>query len=225
MDSMPQSRGMVEGTLLPDGTVLWLNGGSKGAQGFELMAEPTLEALLYDPAKPRGQRWTTLAKSNIPRLYHSVAVLLLDGTVMVTGSNPTEMPKLQTDQKTPYVTDFRVEIFVPPYRQANKIKPANLSIPNKNIVPAGQLIPISFRAGQQAKGCKIILYHGGFITHSVHMGQRQIELDFQGWVPGAEVQNLRAYPPPSYNVSPPGPYVLYAVVDYIPSDGQFVMVV
>lgn len=225
MDSMPQGRGMVEGTLLPDGTVLWLNGGNRGAQGFELMANPTLEALLYDPSKPKGQRWTTLAKSNIPRLYHSVALLLLDGTVMVTGSNPNEMPKLQPDQKSPYITDFRVEIFVPPYRQGNKIKPSQLSIPNKSIIPAGQLFAISFFTGRQAKGCKIVLYHGGFVTHSVHMGQRMIELDFQGWVHGAESQNLRVYPPPNHNVSPPGPYVLYVVVDYIPSDGQFVTVI
>jgi len=31
---MPAGRGMVEGTLLPDGTVIWLNGGNLGAQGF-----------------------------------------------------------------------------------------------------------------------------------------------------------------------------------------------
>ena len=33
MDSMPEGRGMVEGTLLPDGTVIWLNGGNRGSQG------------------------------------------------------------------------------------------------------------------------------------------------------------------------------------------------
>jgi len=34
MDSMPEGRCMVEGTLLPDGTVVWLNGANRGAQGF-----------------------------------------------------------------------------------------------------------------------------------------------------------------------------------------------
>ncbi len=83
MEAMPEGRGMVEGTLLPDGTVIWLNGGNRGAQGFGLMADPTLEALLYEPNKPLGQRFSTLASSTIPRLYHSVATLLLDGTLLV----------------------------------------------------------------------------------------------------------------------------------------------
>lgn len=45
---MPEGRGMVEGTLLPDGTVIWLNGCNQGAQGFGLATAPTLEALIYD---------------------------------------------------------------------------------------------------------------------------------------------------------------------------------
>jgi hypothetical protein len=92
MDSMPEGRGMVEGTLLPDGTVLWLNGGNRGAQGFGLMSDPTLEALLYNPALPLGQRWNTLASSTIARLYHSVAVLLLDGTVLIAGTYFSAVP-------------------------------------------------------------------------------------------------------------------------------------
>jgi hypothetical protein len=226
MDSMPQGRGMVEGTLLPDGSVLWLNGGNRGAQGFGLMASPTLEALLYSPSKPLGQRWTTLASSNIPRLYHSVAVLLLDGTVMVTGSNPVEMPKLQPDAKDPYVTDFRVEIFVPPYRQGgiNKYKPSKVEITTKTISPASGQFIITFNAANSSKAVKVVLHHGGFVTHSVHMGQRMVELDVQGWAAGEAAQTLLVSSPPNHNITPPGPYVLYVVVDGIPSDGQFVQV-
>ncbi|KAK5679509.1 hypothetical protein LTS10_008330 [Elasticomyces elasticus] len=92
MDAMPEDRGMVEGTLLPDGTVLWVNGAQKGAEGFNLAADPALEVLVYDPAAPLGKRWTTGASSTIPRLYHSIALLLLDGTLMIAGSNPDQMP-------------------------------------------------------------------------------------------------------------------------------------
>ena len=119
MDAMPEGRGMVEGTLLPDGTVVWLNGCNQGAQGFGLGTAPTLEALIYNPNLPYGQRWYRGASSPIPRLYHSVALLLLDGTVMVAGSNPVEQPILEpVPNQTPskdYPTEFRVEIYTPPY--------------------------------------------------------------------------------------------------------------
>lgn len=93
MDSMPEGRGMVEGTVLPDGTVLWVNGANRGAQGFNLATDPTFEVLIYDPALELGQRWTTGASTNIPRLYHSVALLLLDGTLMIAGSNPDQVSR------------------------------------------------------------------------------------------------------------------------------------
>jgi len=36
LESMPEGRTMVEGTLLPDGTVIWVSGCSQGAQGMVL---------------------------------------------------------------------------------------------------------------------------------------------------------------------------------------------
>jgi hypothetical protein len=162
MDSMPEGRGMVEGTLLPDGTVIWLNGGSRGAQGFELMSNPTLEALLYDPAKPRGQRFSTLAASSVPRLYHSVATLLLDGTVLVAGSNPVQMPKMIPDATDPYVTEFRVEKYFPPYLQGDRInrRPTNLVLAEKTIHGDRSKFIVTFDCPTDAQSVKVVLYHG-----------------------------------------------------------------
>ncbi|RDL31534.1 DUF1929-domain-containing protein [Venustampulla echinocandica] len=226
MDSMPEGRGMVEGTLLPDGTVVWLNGGNHGAQGFGLMKDPTLEALLYDPAKPLGQRFSTLASSTVPRLYHSVALLLLDGTLMVTGSNPVEMPMLKPDAKNPYVTDFRVEIYTPPYLQGDNAKrrPTNIAISKLDIKADGGKFSVSFTTPADTKSVKVVLYHGGFVTHSVHMGHRMLELDVADWAPGAAQQKVSVSSPPNNNAAPPGPYVVYVVVDGVPGVGQFVQV-
>ena len=101
LDSMPEGRCMVEGNLLPDGTVLFLNGVNQGAQGFGIATNPTLESLIYDPNQPLGARWSTGAASTIGRLYHSVSTLLLDGTVLVAGSNPVEQPVLQPSANIP----------------------------------------------------------------------------------------------------------------------------
>lgn len=101
MDSMPEGRVMVEGTLLPDETVIWMNGCNFGAQGFGLGQQPTLEALIYNASQPLGQRFTAGAKSTIPRMYHSVALLNADATITVAGSNPVEQPVLVASQQSP----------------------------------------------------------------------------------------------------------------------------
>ncbi|KAI5201489.1 galactose oxidase [Aureobasidium subglaciale] len=226
MDSMPQGRGMVEGTLLPDGTVVWVNGANEGAQGFGLARDPTLEVLIYDPAKPLGQRWTTGPSSTIPRLYHSVALLLLDGTLMIAGSNPVEQPILKPTTQDPYVTEFRVEIYTPPYLSGDNAKkrPTDVALSSKTLQANSQTFTIDFSVPTGAKNVKVALYHGGFVTHSVHMSHRMLFLDTQGWKDGVQGQSVTVTMPPSSNLAPPGPYVIYVVVDGVPGIGQFVQV-
>jgi len=225
MDNMPQGRVMVEGVLLPDEKVLWLNGANRGAQGFLLADNPTLAALLYDPARPIGQRWTQLASSSIARLYHSVALLLLDGTVFIAGSNPNEMPVLESRPNAPYITEFRVERYTPPYlsgANANR-RPTSVVI-SKKVLNANDSFEVRFNAPSGAKDVKIVLYHGGFVTHSVHMGHRMMVLERSGFKAGQIAQVVRTRTPPNKNICPPGPYVIYVVVDGVPAIGQFVRI-
>jgi hypothetical protein len=49
-----------------------------------------MEAWLYDPNAPVGQRFTILAATTIQRHYHSVAFLLPDGDIFVAGSEQSE---------------------------------------------------------------------------------------------------------------------------------------
>jgi hypothetical protein len=230
LDSMPQGRGMVEGTLLPDGTVIFLNGCNRGAQGFGLAADPTYDALIYDPARPLGQRWTTGATSTIARLYHSVALLLLDGTILVAGSNPVQMPMLApVSGQTPsedYVTEFRVETYTPPYLQGANAhrRPTDLVLSSTTLVADSRTFAVAFTAPPAAKTVSVVLYHGGFVTHSLHMGMRMLVLDVVGWVPGQGPQKVQVKMPPGGAVAPPGPWVVYVLVDGVPGVGQFVSV-
>lgn len=223
---MPEGRGMIEGILLPDGTSVWLNGGNKGAQGFELMTDPVLQALLYDPTKPHGQRFSTLASSTIPRLYHSCALLLLDGTILIAGSNPFELPKLKPDIHSPFITEYRVEQYIPPYLHGNNAqrRPRNIIISRKNIAVSGKDFYVRFTVPPGAREVKVALYHGGYVTHSLHMGQRMLFLDNSGFRVGSKRQKITVQAPLNNNLAPPGPYVIYIVVDGIPSVGQFVQI-
>ena len=56
------------------------------ASGGETRADlPNLYAELYSPDAPEGQRYTTLARSRIMRMYHSTAALTTNGTILVSG--------------------------------------------------------------------------------------------------------------------------------------------
>lgn len=228
MDSMPQGRCMVEGTLLADGTVMWVNGGNTGAQGFGLAKNPTGQALFYDGTKALGQRWSTGATTSIARLYHSVALLLLDGTLMIAGSNPVQMPVLKPvpnqNPSEDYVTEFRVERYIPPYlsgANANK-RPTNVALSSTSWNLASTYT-IKFTAPSGNKKVQVAMYHGGFVTHSVHMNHRMIWLDNTGYNAGATSQTITVKTPPNHNVAPPLPYVIYVLVDGVPAVGQFVL--
>ncbi|KAF2823430.1 DUF1929-domain-containing protein [Ophiobolus disseminans] len=224
MDSMPEGRGMVEGTLLADGTIAWVNGAQLGAQGFGVAENPSLEVLLYDPNQPKGKRFTTGPKSTIARMYHSVALLLLDGTLLISGSNPVEQPILTPDAKNPFVTEFRNEIYTPGYLQGNPTRPSNVQISSKNLVANGSTFTIKFNAPANSKAVKVSLYYGGFVTHSVHMGHRMAFLDTTGFKAGTTAQSITVTMPPTKSIAPPGPYVVYVLVDGVPAIGQFVKV-
>jgi hypothetical protein len=224
LDSMPEGRGMVEGTLLADGSVIWVNGANKGAQGFDLASNPTLEVLIYDPTQALGKRWSTGPKSTIARLYHSVALLLLDGTLLISGSNPVEQPMLAATTAHPYVTEFRNEIYTPPYLQGNPVRPSNVVLSSKALKANGSKFTITFANNANSKAVKVSLYYGGFVTHSVHMGHRMVWLDTTGFNAAATTQTITVTMPPNLSVAPPGPYVVYVLVDGVPAIGQFVMV-
>src|SRR5258708_3779307 len=83
--------------ILPDRTV-HVSGGS-GIGEDPMTAVLTSE--LYHPATGT---WTVAAAATVPRLYHSVALLLPDGRVITAGSNPH-----RTDD------ELRLELYHPPY--------------------------------------------------------------------------------------------------------------
>ena len=89
-----------------------MNGAQQGFAGFGLGSNPNLEALLYDPTKPVGQRISILNSTIVARLYHSEATLLPDGRVLVSGSDPeTNYP----NGSYIYPEEFRIEVYIPPY--------------------------------------------------------------------------------------------------------------
>jgi len=92
---------------LPDGTFMIMNGATQGVAGFGLANNPNLNAVLYDPTQPIGSRFSILNNTIVARMYHSEAILLPDGRILVSGSDPqTDNP----DGTVKYPEEFRVEV-------------------------------------------------------------------------------------------------------------------
>jgi len=121
VESMPQARTMLDAVLLPTGQIIIINGAGSGISGYGNVVNqvstsnadnPVLTPVLYDPVAPPGQRFLSagMPTSQIPRLYHSVAILTPNGDIMIAGSNPN-----LDRSEVKYGTEYRVEWLKPPY--------------------------------------------------------------------------------------------------------------
>jgi len=79
---MNYPRVLQDAVLLPDGKVFVVCGSACG--GADDGIAPVLTPELYDPA---ANTWTKLCPMRVPRGYHSTALLLPDGRVMVAGKD------------------------------------------------------------------------------------------------------------------------------------------
>jgi hypothetical protein len=91
---------------------------------------------------------TELASTNIARLYHSEASLMLDGSVLVSGSDP---------QDWSYPDEYRIERFSPPYLLNGQLRPG-FTLPGKDwVYKAGYRITLK---GTASTNMKIVLVGG-----------------------------------------------------------------
>jgi FtsP/CotA-like multicopper oxidase with cupredoxin domain len=182
--SINHGRTHLNAVLLPDRSV-FVSGGGAGSESL-----PVLTAETYDPS---ADRWVLGPQATVPRLYHSIALLLPSGEVLTAGSNPDRGDD-----------ELRMEMYHPPYlfhgpRPLIDQAPATLHhgahfsirTPNAPDILWAQLIrPMA-------------------TTHSCDTEQRLVDLPFERHGPC----ELHAELPANPNLVPPGWYML-TVVDH-----------
>jgi hypothetical protein len=198
---------------LPDGTYLILNGAQHGKAGFGLGASPNYNAVLYDPKQPINQRMSIMSNTTVARLYHSEAIVLLDGRVLVSGSDPTGN---YADPINSFPEEYRVEVFTPPYLLSGLPQPTFV-IENKDW-EYNDTIAITVTSGN-TQGLKVSMLGAVVSTHGNNMGQRTL---FPNVVCAGDTCMISA--PPNAYVCPPGWYMLFIIDGPTPSVGQFVRI-
>jgi hypothetical protein len=173
-------------TVLPDGNVL-VTGGGVTTEGKDIAAA-VYEAELWSPLT---ETWRTMAAMQAPRLYHSTALLLPDGRVVVAGSGDSFGGPDQTT----------AEFYSPPYLFKGP-RPGLTFAPSD--VPYGGLFVADL--ADTSAIASVALVRPGAVTHQFDEDQRFLSLTFE-----QSGSTLIINAPASGALAPPGYYMLFVL--------------
>lgn len=201
---MNRPRVMPDSVLLPDAKILVMNGSSTGYA--DAGANPVFAAEIYDP---RRDTWTLVNSMSVPRLYHAVAALMPDGSVITAGTDANWNPGPFHHH------EFSLEVYRPPY----------LYIPDRPVInraPARISYASTFSIDVTASRSitSVCLIRCSSVTHSFNSDQRYVGLGIREIFGGpcAKPSSAPGDPnricislntPPDGFVAPPGVYMLF----------------
>jgi len=209
----PEVRSHLNVVLLPDGNALVVGGGKKnflcdplGDPACAVFSAEEWQFARGDPGNPAKVLHLLLNPMQRPRLYHSTALLLPDGRVVVAGGENLDC--LQGESNA--------EIFSPPYLTSGVARPVITSAPAS--IAYGTYFDISTPTSGVIP--MVSLVRPGAVTHGFDQNQRYVPLQFV-----RQVGYVRALAPANSNIAPPGPYMLFIFNgSWVPSVGQFIQV-
>jgi len=185
--SMATQRRLATATLLADGKVL----ASGGSPVYNDAANSELRAEIWDPATGR---WTVGAAGALPRLYHSIGMLLPDGSVMVGGGGAPG----------PY-NNTNTEIYYPPYLfkagGQRALRPSIDSGPAETQIGRNFTLAVSGATSVS----RVVMVKTGSVTHGWNMEQRFLDLTFS-----ASGTSLTVQAPAKAGDATPGYYMIFA---------------
>ncbi|KAK9054406.1 hypothetical protein SSX86_025484 [Deinandra increscens subsp. villosa] len=225
METMPMARVMGDMLLLPNGDVLIINGASAGVAGWEFGRDPVLTPVVYRLGNPIGSRFEVETPTTIPRVYHSSAILLRDGGVLVGGSNPHDKYEFEN---VLYPTELSLEEFSPSYLDStvSGLRPVIISPTTGTEIGYGNQMVINFAVSNNLDPVSLMvtLVSPSFNTHSFSMNQRLLILDSGIVTTDPESSNYQVLVtmPPCGNIAPAGFYLLFVVHKDIPSEGIWI---
>lgn len=191
--------------VLPDHTVFVTGGSLK--QEDEPLAR--LQPEIYDPLT---DTWTPMALSTVPRLYHSTALLLPDGSVLAAGGNPDGGKEVQWNKDLQ--EEMRLEVFRPTYFFKGQ-RPIIANAPPQ--CTYGQALVIASPQSATIRWASLV--RNCVTTHSWDGSQRLVDLEITDRAGGA----VTATVPVNGNIAPPGWYMLFLIDNNrVPSVSQWI---
>jgi len=174
-------------TLLADGSILMTGGSGAVNQLIDVVKQ----AQMFWPIQ---EVWSDAATAAVPRLYHSAALLLPDGSVL-TGGGGAPGPQ----------NNLNAEIFYPQYlyNADGSVAPRPTIVSAPSSVKLGETFQLT--VGENDTIASVTLARAGYNTHSYDPDARLIYLDFTQNGP-----TVTGYVRPYPQVFLPGYYMLFA---------------
>jgi FtsP/CotA-like multicopper oxidase with cupredoxin domain len=188
------ARDRVNSVLLPDGRVM-----VAGGVGYLTDGGPVE---IFDPEDPTAgfQMGPSMQHK---RGYHSAAILLPDGSVIMGGDKAG-----QQEGGTVPNERYRPSYFFKP-------RPTIAAFPTNIAYGAG----FSIQTSTPTAIAEVVLMRAGAVTHGFNHNQRYVGCA----ITGTTATQVQATAPPDGNVAPPGHYLLFLVDDdRIPSTGVWI---
>lgn len=200
------TRSRAKAVLLPDKKVLVMGGQKEDANdptpvnnwGYMDLTDQ------YDPAT---DAWRRLEKMNIKREYHAITALVPDGRIIAVGGEGA--PGNEPPQSV-------IEAFSPPYLFRG-VRPEISNLDTTEFKRGGK---IQFDVAKTNALTGVVLMSNGVLTHFMNSGNnRYLDLDFT-----QTGNSVTASLPTDSLQLMPGWYMLFGMVDDIPSVGKMVKI-
>ncbi|MFJ3925367.1 galactose oxidase-like domain-containing protein [Streptomyces sp. NPDC090022] len=199
--------------LLPDATLLTVNGAldtrDYGSGPFNPAAD-----LKYRRTEARDARgcWRLGPAQRLPRGYHSNALVLPDGRVMITGD---ELQQIANDPDITDDMDGSIEIYEPPYLHQGP-RPVLDTVPGTALGHGARFTVTTSTPGAVRRA---VLLAPTTVTHSVNTSQRHLDLR----IARRTGEALEVITPASAADAPPGYYMLFLLdAKGVPSTAKWV---
>ena len=227
---LKRSRVNANAVVLLDGSIVEVGGTGKNAAG---VCVPRQTAEMYRPPEvfeelqgltASQNPWLLLCTQLLVRQYHSVALLLPDGSVLTAGGTYDGEGYPAADAR------WRVEIYKPPYFFKTP-RPSIVGIDDPvlgggAVQPFAKSVLVTVRSRPGTGPKRLALLGSGSVTHAGDMNQRYVELKtLQETQVNSNTWDVTVQWPDDGFVAPPGWYLLTVVDDDdIPSVAKWVQI-
>gem|GEM_PF-4892206 len=204
-------------TVLADGSVL----ATGGIKGDKYLVDSDRENQIMAAEIWKDGEWTVAAEMTVTRQYHSIALLLQDGSVLSAGGG-----YCGECFNEGFANKYDYEIYYPPYlfdkntnqRLTDAQRPNVLAGPDATNY--NQAFNVTFNGN--ANNVKAVHFIKlGSVTHSQNQGQRLVKTTFQN----LGGNRISVQSPANRNLAPPGHYMMIIVDDNgYPSKGHMMKI-